>query len=127
MGAGIASRVSGVEDYEHHPRATGCLWVHEIGDVSAAATAIERAATIDTDHRTRQARALAEAEFSAQRSVERYEPLLRQLRGAASLLPPWMDRHPALRGLVSMPVAAQRIARLWSRGRYRRPERVAVQ
>jgi glycosyltransferase involved in cell wall biosynthesis len=123
----VASRVSGVEDYENHALANGCFWVHDIGNVEAAASAIERAAETNPDSRAARARALAEAEFSVERTVEHYQRLIHELRPPQSLLPSVLDRHPTLRRLVSMPVAAQRIARLWSSGRYRRPERASAQ
>jgi glycosyltransferase involved in cell wall biosynthesis len=128
LGCGVvASRVSGVEDYEHHLLAADCFWVHAVGDVSAAATAVQRAAEIDPAHRSARARALAEAEFAVERSVERYEPLVRELPVRESLRPNILARGHTLRRAVSMLVAAQRIARLWSSRRYRRPEPVMVQ
>jgi hypothetical protein len=123
----VASRVSGVEDYEHHPLADGCFWVHSVGDVAAATAAVQRASELDPAYRTTRARALATAEFSVERSVERYQALMRQLVASRSLTPNLIDRHSAVRGLISMSVAAQRVARLWGRGRYRRPPRVVVQ
>ena len=123
----VASRVSGVEDYENHPLAAGCFWVHDVGNVQEAATAVERATETDPYRRASSARALAEAEFSVRRTVEHYARLVREIRKTESLRPNLIQRHPALRAIISMPVAAQRIARLWSTGRYRRPQRIVAQ
>ena len=123
----VASRVSGVEDYERHPLAARCFWVHEIGNVEEAVAAVERATETDSSRRASSARALAETEFSVSRTVEHYTRLARNIRKTESLRPSIIQRHPALRAIVSMPVAAQRIARLWSMGRYHRPQRIVAQ
>jgi glycosyltransferase involved in cell wall biosynthesis len=118
----VASRVSGIEDYEHHPAARGCVWLHAVGDVEAAARAVVEAAAVPRAERRRAARALARAEFSIEACASRYAELV------ASLAPPSPERaatsslaaHPLVAAVLSLPVAAQRIARLWARGHRRR-------
>jgi glycosyltransferase involved in cell wall biosynthesis len=122
----VASRVSGIEDYEDHALAPGCFWVYTVGDVSAAATAIQRAQEVEAAVRRARARAFAETEFSIARCVERYTSFIRELSPSMRLQPSLIERHPVLRSLVSVPVAAQRVARLWARGRYNRPAPVAL-
>lgn len=113
----VASRVSGVEDYEGHPLAEGCLWVHPVGDVQAAAAAVARAARYPRAERARRARELHHAEFSLGRCVERYRALAEGLTPALtrSAAPSALRRRMA--ALASYPVAAQRAARLWARRR----------
>ena len=126
LGCGVvATRVSGIEDYENHPAAAGCLWVYPIGDVTAAADAIVRAASMPAAERVRNAQHLAATEFSAARAVERYAELIGQLpeRLKATVTTPWRDR---VTELLSHAVAAQRIVRVWMTGRYRHPPRVEV-
>jgi glycosyltransferase involved in cell wall biosynthesis len=123
LGAGCAvvgTRISGVEDYEHHPLAEGCYWLYAVGDVEAAAQAVVTAARVPRDERRRRARSLAEAEFTIERCVERYSAFLGGLRVSPGSGSGWsgsgLRRH--LVSALSVPVAAQRMARLWARGAY---------
>ncbi len=117
----VATRVSGVEDYEHHPLAHDCLWVYPVGDIAAAVAAIGAAAQVPPAARARAARALAEAELSLQACTARYRQLLRHLAPAHTRRScPIPSR--AVAGIVSFPVAMQRAARLWmARHRDRHP------
>lgn len=92
----VASRVSGVEDYDERPDAAGCLWTYPVGDVAAAARAVHAVTERPRDAIARVARALAEAEFSIERCMDRYAAVVRQLvpaRGARPRL--WPHRVAA--------------------------------
>ena len=112
----VASRVSGVEDYESHPLADGCLWVHFVGDVDAASRLAGEALAIPRAERARKARALADAEFSIERCAERYAELVARLPRAPANGHPMGPVRQHLIELASAPVAAQRRLRLWARG-----------
>jgi hypothetical protein len=122
----VASRVSGVEDYEHHLLAPGCFWVHTVGDTDQAAAHVEAARALDPRVRAERARRLAEAEFSVERTVERYAALLSQLAATRSMPRNALERGGALTRFVATAVASERVLRLWVTGRYRRPAPVAV-
>ncbi|MDQ3519189.1 MAG: hypothetical protein M3466_12390, partial [Gemmatimonadota bacterium] len=111
----VASRVSGVEDYEQNPLAEGALWLHPVGDVAAAADCVAAAALVPRKIREERSRSFAEAEFSISRNADRWAELL------PALSPTHRPAHANLRrklaSVISYPVAAQRIARLWVRGR----------
>jgi glycosyltransferase involved in cell wall biosynthesis len=120
LGAGcavVASRVSGIEDYEQHPLAKRCFSVYPVGDVAAAAALVQEVGRVSRPERARRARALAEAEFAIERCVARYHALLARLPAAQT-------QHKLGSGwraakLVSHPIAAARVAKLWVRGRQR--------
>lgn len=111
----VASRVSGVEDYEQNPLAEGALWLHPVGDVAAVADCVAAAALVPREIREERSRSFAEAEFSISRNADRWAELL------LALSPTHRPAHANLRrklaSVISYPVAAQRIARLWVRGR----------
>lgn len=113
----VASRVSGVEDFEAHVLSKNCLWVHDVGDVRGAADSVIAAAAVSRAAKRRAARALAEAEFSIERCVERYADLVRTFpKGCRSIIAasPLRDYFNSL---ASYPVAAQRRLRLWASGK----------
>jgi hypothetical protein len=95
------------------------LWVHDVGGVEECASLIQAAARLPDDERAGRARALAEAEFSIERCAARIAELV------PTLVPAPADGRGAnsetLQRIVAVPVAAQRIARLWAAGRYVRP------
>jgi glycosyltransferase involved in cell wall biosynthesis len=122
----VASRVSGVEDYENHPLASGCFWVHSVGDVDQAAAQVEAAQALDPRARGERARRLAEAEFSVARAAERYAALLPRLAATRSMPRNAFERGGALTRIVAAAVASERVLRLWLMGRYRRPAPVPV-
>ncbi len=68
----VGTRVSGVEDYEHHPRAGDCLAVYAIGDTEDAVTKIKKVAAIPAATRQRAARILAEEEFTMEVCLRKY-------------------------------------------------------
>lgn len=123
----VASRVSGVEDYEHHPLAAGCYWVHSVGDVDQAAAHIQAAHALDADVRRDGARRLAEEEFSVARTVERYVSLFPRLAPTRSMPRSLFEAGSVLTHVLATAVAMQRVLRLWLRGRYRRPAPVVIQ
>lgn len=117
MGCGIvSSRVSGVEDYESHAAAESCLWIYDIGDVAGAVECIRAASRIPSPARDAAARALAESEFSIGICAERYGRLLTRLAPTESVGRVAIDAARTFTALVSLPVAAQRLARLYITG-----------
>lgn len=121
MGCGIvSSRVSGVEDYRSHSLASNCLWIYDIGDVSGATGQIREAAAVSRAVRSAAARALAECEFSIGVCAQRYADLLTHLGTARSVGRVSLAAGRAVTALVSLPVAAQRIARLYVARQYGR-------
>jgi glycosyltransferase involved in cell wall biosynthesis len=120
LGAGcavVASRVSGVEDYESHLFAKGSLWVHDVGDANRAAELVAQALAVPRAHRIRRARALAEAEFSIERCAERYAELIAHLPATRTPGRALGFFRTRLIGLASAPVAAQRRLRMWAADR----------
>lgn len=92
----VASRVSGIEDYDTRPDAALCLRTYPTGDVVAAVRAIREASRPARERVAREARAFAETEFSIERCMERYAAILRPLapvRGARPRL--WPHRLAA--------------------------------
>ncbi len=72
-GCGFAgTRVSGIEDYEHHPLAKDCFRVFEVGDIAAAVHQIQEVAAIPVSTRKTAARELAEEQFSMDICLNRY-------------------------------------------------------
>lgn len=121
MGCGVvSSRVSGVEDYQMHSLAPNCLWTYDVGDVAGAADQIRAAASVARTVRFAAARALAECEFSIGVCAQRYAHLLTQLGPTRSVGRVSLDAGRAVTALVSLPVAAQRLARLYLARQYGR-------
>ncbi len=72
-GCGVAgTRVSGIEDYEHHPLSAHCLSVFAVGDMEDAAHKINIIAAIPKNIRQQAARSLAASEFSMEVCLDRY-------------------------------------------------------
>lgn len=121
MGCGVvSSRVSGVEDYESHPAARSCLWIYDVGDVRGAVERIRDAACVSARERAAAARELAESEFSIGVCAERYADLLTRLVPTQSVGRVAPEAFRAITTLASIPVAAQRLARVYV-GRRHRP------
>lgn len=121
MGCGVvSSRVSGVEDYESHPTAKSCLWIYDIGDVPAAVEGIRAASRVAGPERVAAARALAVCEFSIGVCASRYAALLTQLTPTESVGRVALDASRTITALASLPVAAQRLARVYVSRRHRR-------
>lgn len=113
LGCGVvASRVSGIEDIEHHPLACDCLFVHDVGDVESAVQYACRLWKTDPARRAQAARALAESELSIGVCVQRYAPIVARATTAT-------DRRNASIGdatlseFASLAVSTQRRARIW--------------
>jgi glycosyltransferase involved in cell wall biosynthesis len=68
----VGTRVSGIEDYEHHPLAADCLSVYEVGDIEDAVSKVIKVAAIPATTKKQAARKLAEAEFTMQVCLQRY-------------------------------------------------------
>ncbi|MEJ7810324.1 MAG: glycosyltransferase family 4 protein [Gemmatimonadaceae bacterium] len=116
----VASRVSGIEDYERHAFAAECLRVHQIGDIAEAAAGVLGLLAQPESDRRRHARALAEAEFSIGACMDRYETLIEALPRQAESSTPSRAMGDIWTRLVSYPVAAARAVRV--RLGERRPE-----
>jgi len=114
----VASRVSGIEDYEQHPLAKDCLWVYSVGDISEAARLVKLAATIPRARRSLQAQALAAAEFSIEKCVERYEDLIGRLRSDKTAYRTARLPNYWFSALISRPIAVARVVRLHIAGNY---------
>lgn len=122
----VATRVSGVEDYENRGLADACYWVYPVGDVDRAAACIQAAYTVDPRMRRERARRLAEEEFSVARTIGRYASLFSCLPPTRSMPRNVFEASGAVTRLMAIAVASQRIVRLWLRRRYRRPAPVDV-
>lgn len=91
----VATRVSGLEDYESHPLANDVFRLFPVGDCQDAVRLLLAIARIPLAERVAGARALAEAEFSIGRSVDRYLAVARALACTpceASVAPSIRDR-----------------------------------
>jgi glycosyltransferase involved in cell wall biosynthesis len=74
----VATRVSGVEDYAGRPGAANSLRTYPIGDVTAATNAIRAMMQLPAGQLARDARSLAEMEFSIERCMDRYAAVVRR-------------------------------------------------
>jgi glycosyltransferase involved in cell wall biosynthesis len=120
----VASCVSGLEDHAAAPESRECLWMHEVGDIAAAAAAVGAARAVPASRRAAAARRLAEREFAIERCVERYDRLLRGLPAATGR----RARRPRLGSVASLwsrAVAASRLARVRLREVGARPDAMA--
>ena len=68
----VGTRVSGIEDYEHHRLAKECLGIYQVGDIEAAVEHILMVGAIPSEKRRAAAREMAETEFSMTVCLERY-------------------------------------------------------
>jgi glycosyltransferase involved in cell wall biosynthesis len=76
-GCGFAgTRVSGIEDYEHHAFAPDCFRSFDVGDIAEAVKKITEISALSAAQRRVAARKLAEAEFSMDVCLERYYRVL---------------------------------------------------
>ena len=88
LGAGcavVASRVSGLEDYEASEMARDAIFLHDVGDVDAAVNATIVALSRPEAVRRTVARNLAEHEFTIERCMDRYAELLPSVRSRVNL------------------------------------------
>jgi glycosyltransferase involved in cell wall biosynthesis len=73
MGCGfVGTKVSGIEDYEHHQLAPDCFRVFDVGAIKAAADQVEALSKIEPTLRANAARAIAEEQFSMAGCLTRY-------------------------------------------------------
>ena len=76
-GCGFAgTRVSGIEDYEHHAFAADCFRSFDVGDITVAVKKIREISAIPVAQRREAARKLAEAEFTMDVCLDRYYRVL---------------------------------------------------
>lgn len=68
----VGTRVSGIEDYEHHELAKDCLGVFAVGDIADAVYKIKQVAKVPVPVRETAARSLAESAFSMRVCMDRY-------------------------------------------------------
>ena len=113
----VASRVSGIEDYENVPLATECLWVHAVGDIAEAVKSIHSAAQIPKARRASAARAFACQEFNIATCTSRYDALLTSLASPMGTSLEERSWAALAATLLSRPIAATRRARLWMSAR----------
>jgi glycosyltransferase involved in cell wall biosynthesis len=83
----VGTRVSGIEDYEHHALAASCLGVYEVGDIPGAVACIEKIAAIPAAARSEAARALAEQEFSMDVCLKKYSEAMSMMQPRAGSVP----------------------------------------
>ena len=83
----VGTRVSGIEDYEHHPQAPECYRVYDVGDIADAVNKIKEMATIPKVARQLAARQLATTEFSMEICLERYEQAINSIKVIPAQLP----------------------------------------
>jgi glycosyltransferase involved in cell wall biosynthesis len=122
----VASRTSGVEDYERDRRGDRCLWVHDIGDVVGAADAVMAGLAVPREERCARARQFANEEFSIGVCADRWAALFTRVVDVAPRTPLREHGLERLARLMSRPVAAARITRLWA-AQQMRSRRLAAQ
>ena len=83
----VGTRVSGIEDYEHHALAADCLGVYEVGAIEEAVAQIEKISKISPDKRRNAARKLAETEFSMQVCLDRYLIAMSAIKSRPDTIP----------------------------------------
>jgi glycosyltransferase involved in cell wall biosynthesis len=68
----VGTRVSGIEDYEHHLLAADCISLYEVGIIEHAVSNVIKLSGIAVSTRRSAARKIAESEFSLQVCLEKY-------------------------------------------------------
>jgi len=68
----VGTRVSGIEDYEHHVLAPDCFRVFEVGELEVAVKQIQDIASIPKRSRRKAATELAKEQFSMQTCIANY-------------------------------------------------------
>lgn len=102
----VGTRVSGIEDFEHHQLAPRCFGVFEVGDIAMCADKIVAIGRVPRGVRRASARQLAEAEFDIAQCVHAYVELIKKLP-ARSFKRPNMPSSVLL-GIISWCVATLR-------------------
>jgi glycosyltransferase involved in cell wall biosynthesis len=73
MGCGfVGTRVSGIEDMEHHKNGADCIGIYDVGNIEEAVKQIGAIAAVPKDKRMIAARKLAEEEFTMELCMARY-------------------------------------------------------
>lgn len=83
----VGTRVSGIEDYEHHPLAKDCLGVYTVGNIDEAVEKIVQVSGIPGRIRREAARKIAETEFSMQVCMQRYLIAMATIKPATKSAP----------------------------------------
>ena len=108
----VASSRSGLEEYQQRPSARGCLWIHAVGDVEAAARAVREALSLQPVARSLSARCFATEEFAIATCMDRYDRILGEL--TLSRPSPTVRRRSGLvTSLVARSLATVRQGRRW--------------
>ena len=105
----VGTRVSGLEDYEFHPRANDCISLFSVGDVEDAARKIIKISRAPRINRRSAARALAESAFSMAACLAAYYKI--GDRGK-SFIPPNKIKIPVLDLFYSRALALARWAKV---------------
>lgn len=79
----VGTRVSGIEDYEHHPLAKDCFGVYAVGDIEAAVRKIQTIAAAPLQARRQSARQLAESQFSMDICLDKYDAAIATIKDKA--------------------------------------------
>ena len=118
----VATRVSGIEDYDESPSAIDALWTFSVGDVAGAVDRLQALANVPRARRQQAARTFAEMEFAIGTCMDRYESLLARLAGPQRHSGPDEIQRPTWSWIAASIVATARRARLHLRrnvaGRY---------
>jgi len=110
-GSGFAgTRVSGIEDYEHHQLAADCFSVFGVGDIEDAVTKIKAVAGIPAGSRQDAARKLAEQEFTMQVCLGRYFSALQAITPTKSI--PYGPPATVMQKLYSRLIAVARATKV---------------
>lgn len=78
----VGTRVSGIEDYADRPGAQNCYRIFEVGDLERAADFIIELSSVLPVNRQSAARKLAEAEFSMDTCLDRYQAAIAAIKPA---------------------------------------------
>ncbi len=69
----VGTRVSGIEDFEHHSLASSCFGTFDVGNIVEAVIKIKEIAAVPLPQRKKAARELAETQFSMEICIDKYK------------------------------------------------------
>ena len=95
------TRVSGIEDYEHHAEAPSCFRIFDTGDMESAIKCLKELAAAPAPERAAAARRLAESEFSMDICLDRYEAAIASI--------PQVSYSPARATIASSDIIKSRL------------------